>query len=68
MLLRITTVFDAAATIYSVTQSCAATIRERRLSNSEVYCHCRDRGARPLCDIDEDENELEENEVVLEDC
>ena len=43
---------DAAATIYFVTQSCATTIREHHLLNSEVYCHChwcRDWGARPLC-------------------
>ena len=34
-------------------------------------CHCNGyqaRGIRPFADVEEDENGLEENELVLEDC
>ena len=53
-------------TIYFVTQFCAATIRERRLLNSATDAEIEK--PDPFADIYEDENELEENEVVLEDC
>ena len=49
-------------------QFCAATIRERHLLNSSTATDAKIKEPDPFADIYEDKNELEENEVVLEDC
>ena len=59
---------DAAATIYFITRFCAATIRERRLFLSSLLYTAEVEESDSIADVEEDENELEENEVVLEDC
>ena len=46
----------------------AATIRERRLFLPSLLYTAEVEESDPFADVEEDENELEENEVVLEDC
>ena len=62
---------DAVATIYFTARSCAATIRERRLliirRERNTLGTCEEEEAGPFEDID-DGHELDENELVLEDC
>ena len=48
-------------------QFCVATIRERRLFLSSLLDTAKVEESDPFADV-EDKNELEENEVVLEDC
>ena len=45
-----------------------ATIRERRLFLSSLLDTAEVKDSDPFADVEEDENKLEENEVVLEDC
>ena len=70
-LILILTVFarsDAAATIYFIVLFCVATIRERRLFLLSLLDTAEVEESDPFADVEEDANELEENEVVLEDC
>ena len=53
---------------YSIARYCAATIRERRLFLSALLDTAEVEESDPFAGVEEDENELEENEAVLEDC
>ena len=54
--------------IYFNTRFCAATIRERQLFLLSLLDTVEVGESDPFADVEEDENELEENKVVLEDC
>ena len=59
---------DAVATIYFTARFCAVTIRELRLFLSSLLDTAEVEESDPFADVEEEKNELEENEVVLEDC